>query len=85
MKRPPSPVVASPTDPWDVLFARAEGLHAHGHTKEACILGVRLAEELLANPPNLMLDLPVLQSKGKRKRVRVIKPNFLLNPLLFFY
>lgn len=27
-------------DPWDVLFARAEGLHAHGHSREACILGM---------------------------------------------
>ncbi|KAJ8939597.1 hypothetical protein NQ318_010604 [Aromia moschata] len=37
-------------DPWDVLFSRAEGLHAHGHSREACILGVKLAEELLMNP-----------------------------------
>uniref|UniRef100_A0A1B0CK08 ZSWIM8 TPR repeats domain-containing protein n=2 Tax=Lutzomyia longipalpis TaxID=7200 RepID=A0A1B0CK08_LUTLO len=45
-------------DAWDILFARAEGLHAHGHGREACILAVRLAEELLANPPNLMIELP---------------------------
>uniref|UniRef100_A0A1B6CIJ5 SWIM-type domain-containing protein n=2 Tax=Clastoptera arizonana TaxID=38151 RepID=A0A1B6CIJ5_9HEMI len=56
-------------DPWDILFARAEGLHAHGHTREACILGVKLAEEMLANPPNLMIELPPVQSKGKRKKV----------------
>ncbi|XP_076268553.1 zinc finger SWIM domain-containing dorado isoform X5 [Rhynchophorus ferrugineus] len=57
-------------DPWDVLFARAEGLHAHGHSKEACILGVKLAEELLANPPNLMIEVPqVPKKKGKKPQV----------------
>lgn len=56
-------------DVWDVLFARAEGLHAHGHGKEACTLGVRLAKELLASPPDLMVELPPLPSKGKRKKV----------------
>jgi hypothetical protein len=56
-------------DVWDILFARAEGLHAHGHGKEACTLGVRLAKELLANPPDLMVELPPLPSKGKRKKV----------------
>jgi hypothetical protein len=56
-------------DVWDMLFARAEGLHAHGHGKEACTLGVRLAKELLANPPDLMVELPPLPSKGKRKKV----------------
>ncbi|KAJ9580171.1 hypothetical protein L9F63_004188, partial [Diploptera punctata] len=55
-------------DVWDILFARAEGLHAHGHGKEACTLGVRLAEELLANPPDLMVELPPLPAKGKRKK-----------------
>ncbi|CAH2254504.1 jg25683 [Pararge aegeria aegeria] len=38
---------------WDVSFARAEGLHAHGHAREACALGARLAAELLASPPAL--------------------------------
>lgn len=56
-------------DPWDILFARAEGLYAHGHTREACILGVKLAEELLANPPDLMLEVPAAPAKNKRKRV----------------
>lgn len=55
-------------DLWDVLFARAEGLYAHGHTREACILGVKLGEELLANPPNLMDD-PRVQGKGKKRKV----------------
>lgn len=57
-------------DPWDVLFARAEGLHAHGHGREACMLGVKLAEELLANPPDLMIDLPpVPRRKGKKHQL----------------
>uniref|UniRef100_T1J7Q0 ZSWIM8 TPR repeats domain-containing protein n=1 Tax=Strigamia maritima TaxID=126957 RepID=T1J7Q0_STRMM len=56
-------------DPLEILFSRAEALHAHGHTHEACKLGVKLAEELLANPPNLMLDLPPPPAKGKRKKV----------------
>ena len=56
-------------DPWDILFARAEGLYAHGHTREACILGVKLAEELLANPPDLMIEIPPMPTKGKRKKV----------------
>lgn len=57
-------------DQWEVLFARAEGLHAHGHSKEACKLGVRLAGELLEHPPNLSIDLPLsVVGKGKRKKV----------------
>ncbi|CAK9795279.1 Zinc finger SWIM domain-containing protein 8 homolog [Anthophora quadrimaculata] len=58
-------------DPWDILFARAEGLYAHGHTREACILGVQLGEELLANPPNLMIDEPPVPVKGKKKKQQV--------------
>ncbi|XP_028131047.1 zinc finger SWIM domain-containing protein 8 homolog isoform X1 [Diabrotica virgifera virgifera] len=57
-------------DPWDVLFARAEGLHAHGHSREACILGVKLAEELLMNPPDLMIEIPPFpKKKGKKQQV----------------
>lgn len=57
-------------DQWEVLFARAEGLHAHGHSQEAGKLGARLAEELLDNPPNLSIDLPLsVVGKGKRKKV----------------
>lgn len=53
-----------------MLFSRAEGLHAHGHSKEACMLAVKLAEELLANPPNLMIDIPPLpKRKGKKQQV----------------
>lgn len=61
-------------DAWDILFARAEGLHAHGHGREACILAVRLAEELLANPPNLMIEIPqpVKQRKGKKQIINPV-------------
>ncbi|XP_037937354.1 zinc finger SWIM domain-containing protein 8, partial [Teleopsis dalmanni] len=60
-------------DAWDILLARAEGLHAHGHGREACILAVRLAEEMLANPPNLMMELPPApKRKGKNKNVNPI-------------
>lgn len=60
-------------DPWDVLFARAEGLHAHGHSKEACKLGVKLATDLLANPPKLSIELSSAPAgKGKRKKVNPI-------------
>ncbi|XP_074025698.1 zinc finger SWIM domain-containing dorado [Leptinotarsa decemlineata] len=54
-------------DPWDVLFSRAEGLHAHGHNREACILGVKLAEELLMNPPDLMIEIPPIPKKKGKK------------------
>lgn len=60
-------------DAWDILFARAEGLHAHGYDREACILGIRLAEELLAHPPNLMVDVtPPVKRKGKKHNVNPI-------------
>ena len=56
-------------DPMDILFARAEGLHAHGHSAEACELGVQLASELLANPPDLLVQLPpVVTKNGKKKK-----------------
>ncbi|XP_043461539.1 zinc finger SWIM domain-containing protein 8 homolog isoform X1 [Leptopilina heterotoma] len=58
-------------DPWDILFARAEGLYAHGNTREACILGIKLAEELLASPPDLMIEVPPMPVKGKRKKQQV--------------
>ena len=36
-----------------MLFALAEALHAHGHTKEACRLVRQLAEEILAHDTNI--------------------------------
>ncbi|XP_023294317.2 zinc finger SWIM domain-containing protein 8 homolog isoform X2 [Lucilia cuprina] len=60
-------------DAWDILLARAEGLHAHGHGREACTLAVRLAEEMLENPPNLMMEMPPApKRKGKNKNINPI-------------
>ena len=56
-------------DPLEILFARAEGLHAHGHSAEACELGIQLATELLANPPDLLVELPpIITKNGKKKK-----------------
>ena len=55
-------------DPIEILFARAEALHAHGRTLEACHLAVKLAEELLSNPPNLLIETPSPPARGKRNR-----------------
>ncbi|XP_061644827.1 zinc finger SWIM domain-containing protein 8 isoform X2 [Phyllopteryx taeniolatus] len=51
----------------EVLFACAEALHAHGYNNEACRLAVDLANELLANPPDLKVEQP--QTKGKKNKV----------------
>ncbi|XP_054651389.1 zinc finger SWIM domain-containing protein 8 isoform X1 [Dunckerocampus dactyliophorus] len=51
----------------DVLFACAEALHAHGYNNESCRLAVDLANELLANPPDLKVEQP--QTKGKKNKV----------------
>ncbi|XP_057703392.1 zinc finger SWIM domain-containing protein 8 isoform X2 [Corythoichthys intestinalis] len=51
----------------EVLFACAEALHAHGYNNEACQLAVDLANELLANPPDLKVEQP--QTKGKKNKV----------------
>ncbi len=67
-----SPLIGLVTYKWimylcclfQILFARAEGLHAHGHTREACKLARRLAEEILTNPPDFNSDNQQ-QSSGK--------------------
>lgn len=49
-----------------MLCARAEALHAHGHTKEACMLAQQLAEELLTNPPDLLAECAAVPNvKGR--------------------
>ena len=51
-----------------ILCARAEALHAHGHTKEACKLAQQLAEELLTNPPDLLAECAAVPNvKGIKK------------------
>lgn len=53
----------------EILCARAEALHAHGHTKEACKLAEQLAEELLTNPPDLLAECAAVPNvKGKKKK-----------------
>jgi len=60
-------------DPWEILFMRAEGIHAHGYQSHACDMAVRLAMDMLKNPPDLISDAPPLTTtftaKGKRRRV----------------
>jgi len=51
------------------MYARAEGLYAFGHTKEACVLCVKLVDQFLTNPPNFIIELPSGLVKGKRKKV----------------
>lgn len=41
-----------------MLFACAEALHAHGYSSEASRLTVELAQDLLANPPDLKVEPP---------------------------
>nr|XP_054948986.1 zinc finger SWIM domain-containing protein 8 isoform X19 [Pan paniscus] len=51
----------------EVLFACAEALHAHGYSSEASRLTVELAQDLLANPPDLKVEPP--PAKGKKNKV----------------
>ncbi|XP_072484221.1 zinc finger SWIM domain-containing protein 8 isoform X1 [Notamacropus eugenii] len=51
----------------EVLFACAEALHAHGYSNEASRLTVELAQDLLANPPDLKVEPP--PAKGKKNKV----------------
>ena len=55
-------------DKMEILFARAEALHAHGFTREACRLAVHLAEEMLINPVNLMQEVANALPRGKKAR-----------------
>ncbi|KAJ6216279.1 hypothetical protein RDWZM_007436 [Blomia tropicalis] len=43
-------------DSFEILFSRAEALYAHGYVKEASQLSVRLAQELLNDPPVLQVE-----------------------------
>lgn len=47
-----------PTSFFQILFACAEALHAHGYSSEASRLTVELAQDLLANPPDLKVEPP---------------------------
>ncbi|XP_036359239.1 zinc finger SWIM domain-containing protein 8 isoform X2 [Octopus sinensis] len=55
----------------DIWFARAEALHTHGHNKEACKLAQKLAEEILANPPDFLAEANTISApKGKKKKLQ---------------
>ena len=56
-------------DPWEILFMRAEGIHAHGYQSHAAEMAVRLAGDMLKNPPDLITDAPPIAMKGKKRRV----------------
>ena len=56
-------------DPWEILMMRAEGLHANGYQSHASEMTVRLALDMLKNPPDLITDAPPISFKGKKKRV----------------
>ena len=53
---------------FEILFNRAEGLHSHGHIVEACELGIQLATELLADPLDLLVELPPFITKSDKKK-----------------
>ncbi len=42
-------------DSWEVLFMRAEGIHAHGYRDKACQIATHLAKHLLASAPDKFL------------------------------
>ncbi|XP_050525577.1 zinc finger SWIM domain-containing protein 8 homolog [Daktulosphaira vitifoliae] len=57
---------------WEIMFARAEGLYAYGHTNEACVLGVKLVDQFLKSPPNFIIDIPPPLIKGKRRKINPV-------------
>nr|KAG5692676.1 hypothetical protein BaRGS_028476 [Batillaria attramentaria] len=62
----------------EILFARAEALHAHGHTKEACHLAQQLAEEMLLRPPDLFANTVSGASTPKSKKKKALNTISLL-------
>ncbi|GFN83174.1 Zinc finger swim domain-containing protein 8-like, partial [Plakobranchus ocellatus] len=66
----------------DVLFARAEALHAHGHTKEACRLAQKLGEEMLDNPPDLLSESASAPTPKSKKKKALTSISMLASALL---
>ncbi|XP_070185211.1 zinc finger SWIM domain-containing protein 8-like isoform X3 [Littorina saxatilis] len=62
----------------EILFARAEALHAHGHTKEACHLAQQLAEEMLLRPPDLFANTANGATTPKSKKKKALNTISLL-------
>ncbi|XP_053306528.1 zinc finger SWIM domain-containing protein 8 isoform X2 [Spea bombifrons] len=59
----------------EILFACTEALYAHGYSNEACRLTVELAQDLLANPPDLKVEQP--PTKGKKNKVSTSKQTWI--------
>ncbi|XP_041485312.1 zinc finger SWIM domain-containing protein 8-like isoform X2 [Lytechinus variegatus] len=54
----------------EIMFSRAEALHAHGYTRHACKLAIQLAEEMLDKPPVLDAPPPTgLSNRARKKHV----------------
>ena len=68
---------------FQILFARAEALHAHGHTKDASRLAQRLALDMLSNPPDLIAESASAPST-KRMKSQSVKMFMLISKLCAF-
>ncbi|KAK3798537.1 hypothetical protein RRG08_001299 [Elysia crispata] len=66
----------------DVLFSRAEALHAHGHTKEACRIAQKLGEEMLDNPPDLLSESASAPTPKSKKKKALTNISMLASALL---
>lgn len=56
-------------DIWQTLIARAEGLWAFGHLKEACFIGRKIAENIVSHPPDQKMMCCGAFVKSKRRKV----------------
>ncbi|XP_071492613.1 zinc finger SWIM domain-containing protein 8-like [Diadema antillarum] len=63
----------------EIMFSRAEALHAHGYTKHACKLAIQLAEEMLEKPP--VLDAPPPTGLSNRARKRHVNSQSILTSM----
>ena len=65
---------------FQILFACAEALHAHGYSSEASRLTVELAQDLLANPPDLKVEPPPAKVRETPHPSLHVTPNPLPHP-----
>lgn len=65
---------------FQILFACAEALHAHGYSSEASRLTVELAQDLLANPPDLKVEPPPAKVRETPHPSLCVTPNPLPHP-----
>lgn len=71
--------VCGPCPP-QVLFACAEALHAHGYSSEASRLTVELAQDLLANPPDLKVEPPPAKVRDSHLPPHLPQPSSMPHP-----